>query len=161
MAGSNISMQPLPLALAVYMARSALRSSSSGVVVGPQPGGDADAGAGVHLAALDDDRGVEGVEDALGHLDHGAGVGRVLEEHRELVAAEPGGGVAGAQAAAQAVGHRAEELVAGAVAEAVVDELEVVEVDEGHRGDRRVGASDARRARARRGRGTAPGWTGR
>ena len=83
------------------------------------------------------------VEDPLGHLDHGLGVGSVLEEHGELVAAEPGRRVARAQAPAQAVGDGAEQLVAGAVAEAVVDELEVVEVDEGDRGDRRVGAADA------------------
>ena len=116
MAGSNSSMQPLPLALAVYMARSALRSSSSGRGGGPAAGGDADARPGVHLAAVDHDRLVQGVEDPLGDLDHGLGVGGVLEEHGELVAAEPGRRVAGAQAAAQPVGHRPQQLVAGAVA---------------------------------------------
>ena len=128
---------------------------------GPAAGGDADAGAGVDLPAVDHDRRVEGVEDALGHLDDGSGVGGVLEEDGELVAAEASGRVARAEAAPQAVGDGTEQLVAGAVAEAVVHELEVVEVDEGDGGDRRVGRGGCGRARARRGRGTAPGSTGR
>ena len=110
---------------------------------GPAARGDADAGAGVHLAARHHDRLVQRVEDPLGHLDHRLGVGSVLEEHRELVAAQPSRRVAGAKAAAQAIGHGHQELVTGTVAQAVVHQLEVVEVDEGHRGDRRVGASDA------------------
>ena len=53
--------------------------------------------------------------------------------HGELVAAEAGDHVAGAQHAAQALGDDLEQAVAGAVAERVVDDLEVVEVDEQHR----------------------------
>ena len=86
---------------------------------------------------------MQSIEDALGHLDDRLRVGRVLEEHGELVTTETGRCVTGSQAAAQAVGHRPQELVARSVPEAVVDELEVVEVDEGHRGDRRVAAADA------------------
>ena len=56
----------------------------------------------------------------------------LLEQDAELVAAEAGHGVAGADAAAEAGGHRRQEPVAGGVAEAVVDGLEVVEVDEQH-----------------------------
>ena len=52
---------------------------------------------------------------------------------RELVAAEAGDDVVGAQHAAQPLGHGDEQPVAGAVPERVVDELEVVEVDEQHR----------------------------
>ncbi len=135
-------MQPLPFALAVYIARSALRSRSSGLVAGSLAGGDADAGTGVHLPARHLDGRVEGVEDALGHLHHGSGIGGVLEQHGELVAAEAGGRVARTQAAPQAVGHGAEQLVARPVPEAVVDQLEVVEVDEGHGRDGGVGAAD-------------------
>ena len=51
------------------------------------------------------------------------------EQHRELVAAEAGEHVGLAQAAAQQLGDAAQELVAGAVAERVVDVLEVVEVE--------------------------------
>ena len=60
--------------------------------------------------------------------------GRVVQQHRELVAAEPGRGVAGPDAAADPVGHRGQQLVAGLVAEAVVDRLEPVQVDEEHAG---------------------------
>ena len=86
---------------------------------------------------------MQGVEDPLGHLDDGTGVGGVLEEDGELVAAEPRRRVARAQAPSQPIGDRAEQLVAGTVAEAVVHELEVVEVDEGDGRDRRVGPADA------------------
>ena len=61
------------------------------------------------------------------------GVVVVLDHHRELVAAEARDHVLGAQARAQARSDRHQQLVAGGVAEAVVDRLEVVEVDEQHR----------------------------
>ena len=61
------------------------------------------------------------------------GVAQLVHQHGELVAAEPGGGVARAQAAREPVAHDHEQRVAGGVAEAVVDGLEVVEVDEQHR----------------------------
>ena len=67
------------------------------------------------------------------------GVGRVgdardrFEEDRELVAALASGDVAGPDRAAQAMGDLDEEPVAGPVAERVVDDLEVVEVEEQHR----------------------------
>ena len=59
----------------------------------------------------------------------------VLGEHRELVAAEAGDGVARPQGLLDARGDSGEQLVAGRVPEAVVDELELVEVEEEH-GDR-------------------------
>ena len=65
-----------------------------------------------------------------------------VEQQRELVAAEARGGVALAQAAAQPVGHRAEQLVAGVVAVAVVDRLELVDVEQQH--------ADARAAAVKR-----------
>jgi hypothetical protein len=52
------------------------------------------------------------------------------DEHGELVAAEPGRHVAGLQAAPQPLGHHPQDLVAGGVAEAVVDGLEVVQVQQ-------------------------------
>ena len=54
-------------------------------------------------------------------------------EHDELVAAEPGDGVAVADGAAEAVRDLDEHRVAAVVAEAVVDVLEAVEVAEQHR----------------------------
>ena len=53
-----------------------------------------------------------------------------LAQDRELVAAEAGHGVLRAQRALDARGHLAEDLVAGGVAEAVVDALEAIDVEE-------------------------------
>ena len=53
-----------------------------------------------------------------------------LAEDGELVAAEASHGVLGTDCALDARGHLAEDLVAGTVAEAVVDPLEAVDVEE-------------------------------
>ena len=92
----------------------------------------ADAGGHVEVVAADLERRRERIEDAVGEL--GGRLGFLDEEH-ELVAAEAGQadqvGVAGA-GRLDPIGHRAQEVVAGGVAEAVVDGLERVEVDEEH-----------------------------
>jgi hypothetical protein len=54
----------------------------------------------------------------------------VLGQHGKLVAAQPRQGHAGAQLGQQAFAHGLEQLVAGVVAEAVVDALEVVQVQQ-------------------------------
>ncbi len=56
----------------------------------------------------------------------------VLHQYRELVAAQPDHQVALAHTVAHPGGHGHEQLVAGGMAEAVVDELEVVQVEEQH-----------------------------
>ena len=56
-----------------------------------------------------------------------------LAQHGELVSAEARQGVDGPKGGAQALGHTLEELVSALVAEAVVDELEAVEVEEHER----------------------------
>ncbi len=56
-------------------------------------------------------------------------LGRIDQQHDELVAAEPRHDVVGADGGDHPLGHGLEQRVAGAVAEAVVDVLEVVEVD--------------------------------
>ena len=56
----------------------------------------------------------------------------VADQDEELVAALAGDQVAGPRHRPEPLGHLAQELVAGGVAEAVVHELEVVEVDEEH-----------------------------
>ena len=61
------------------------------------------------------------------------GVGAILDQHDELVAAEPRHRVALAQVMAQAPRDVLQQAVAGLVAEAVVDVLEAVEVDEEER----------------------------
>jgi hypothetical protein len=53
-----------------------------------------------------------------------------VEQQGELVAAEPGSEVTVAQAGVEPIGDRDEQGVTGCVAEAVVDGLEVVDVDE-------------------------------
>ena len=65
----------------------------------------------------------------LGVLERGLG-----EDHAELVAAEPADDVGVAQARAQQGRDRAEQLVAGGVAVAVVDVGEVVDVERQQRG---------------------------
>jgi hypothetical protein len=54
----------------------------------------------------------------------------ILEEDRELVSAQTGGRVGGPQTFMQSLGHRHQQLITGCVAQAVVDRLEVVEVEE-------------------------------
>ena len=51
------------------------------------------------------------------------GVGGIFDEDRELVSAEAGGGIAGAQVAVQTVSRVHEQRVAGRVAEAVAPEI--------------------------------------
>ena len=85
------------------------------------------------LAPVEDERRLERAAQALGDLPRLVGAREILEQDGELVAAEPRGGVLGAQAGRQSLGGRAQQLVADRVAEAVVDRLEVVEIDEDHR----------------------------
>ena len=56
----------------------------------------------------------------------------VLAEHHELVAAEPGHGVARAHRLAEPAANLHQELVAGGVAPAVVEPLEAIDVEEEH-----------------------------
>ena len=94
---------------------------------------DGDARAHINRHALGPDRHRirEGIHDPARDRDRGGlGVTRLLDHHCELVAAQARRAVLGTQAALQAPGHRHQQLVAGGMPEAVVDRLEVVEVDE-------------------------------
>ena len=82
------------------------------------------------LDAVDREGLGEGGRDAVGDRHRLVLVGEAVDQDPELVAAEAGDDVAGAQVGAQPRRHRAQQLVAGVVAEAVVDQLEVVEVEE-------------------------------
>ena len=73
-----------------------------------------------------------------------------VEDDPELVAAEPGDGVAGAQARREPLPDRDQQPVADGVADALVDDLEAVEVEHDHgdraglvRADAREGMGDA------------------
>jgi hypothetical protein len=94
-------------------------------------GGDADAGPDGDLPADQGEGRAQGGDDPLGEEPGRVQVG-VLGQDRELVAAEPADGVVLAQAAPKPAGDLAQQPVAGAVAEAVVDHLEIVQVDEEH-----------------------------
>ena len=91
--------------------------------------------------------------------DHRGVVGLVelARDHDEVVLAEVGGEVAGAQRLADAPGGEAQHLVAGALAERLAQDLEAVEVDAEHRG---LAAERGRRRRpaARGGRGSRRRW---
>ena len=94
------TMRALPDRLAEYMAVSARASSSSAVT--PESAGASSTtptltpARDVLVAQVE--RALQGVGDPLGG---GERVGAVLQQHRELVAAEPGHGVAGPGGAAQ------------------------------------------------------------
>ena len=66
----------------------------------------------------------------------------LLEQERELVAAEPGHGVHRAQHLAEAVGEYGEQEVTGGMSHRIVDLLEAVDVEEQH-GERRPGPARA------------------
>src|SRR5581483_10304451 len=86
---------------------------------------DADARAHRELVPRGLDRPAERAADALGDL----GSVAVVDEQRELVAADPRDEIVLSDDVPQSLGGGAEELVARAVTEAVVDRLEVVEVE--------------------------------
>ena len=98
------------------------------VVVGD---GQADAGAHAVPAAVDDDRFGQRDLQPFGDRPTVAQVA-VLHQDRELVAAQPGRGVLRPQHVHQPLGDVDEHPVADPVADAVVDLLEVVEVEEQH-----------------------------
>ena len=75
----------------------------------------------------------EQLEDPLRGVRGRLALGDVLEQHGELVAAEARRDVGAADAVVEPARELDEHLVAGGVAERVVDGLEVVEVEEDHR----------------------------
>ena len=126
------TMRALPERLAAYMAVSARASSSSALT---RESAGASSTTPMLTPALTCWRPrsnglLQGVGDALRG---GERVGAVLQQHRELVAAEPGHRVPGAGGAAQPLGHPDQQLVTRRVPQGVVDDLEVVQVEEEQR----------------------------
>ena len=126
----------------MYIATSAFRRSSSAseraeLAVGEA---DADARARVDLLAVDLELTLERAEDPPRDVRRLLGVLDPVEQDGELVAAEARDGVGRAHRCLEPARDLLQDGVAGRVAEAVVDRLEVVEVDE-HDADRRA-ASD-------------------
>ena len=96
-----------------------------------RPGdGDADAGGDEMVGAAHRVGLREGARHPVGDRQRLVLVGEPVDEDAELVAAEAGDDVAGAQVGAQARRHRPQQVVAGVVADAVVDQLEVIKVEE-------------------------------
>ena len=87
-----------------------------------------DAGADVEAAAAGDHRLLDRLHQPLGDGPHL--LGGAVHEVGELVAAEPGHGVAGPHQAGQPLADHGQHQVAGAVPVPVVDHLEVVEVEQ-------------------------------
>ena len=121
-----------PWSLARYMAASASRMSASGSVACSARDGDADARGHHDLGVAQEERRPQGLEQALGHLHRTGLVLDLLAQDDELVAAEAAHRVVAPHRLAEPVRHLLEQAVAGGVAEAVVDHLELVEVDEQH-----------------------------
>ncbi len=94
--------------------------------------GDADAGGREQLALPERERLLEGRSHAVDDAQRVRLVLHLLAQHRELVAAEARDGVARTHSCPEPGPDGAQQGVAGAVAEAVVDDLEPVEVEEQH-----------------------------
>ena len=94
--------------------------------------GDADRAAHLERQPVDHERLAQGGLEDLGHRLGVLGAEHVGQQHAELVAAEAGDGVGGAQRGLQPLGDLLEEHVAVVMAERVVDLLEVVEVHDHH-----------------------------
>ena len=99
---------------------------------------DPDARVDARLVTVEYERGPHGVDEP-GRDQFRLLVRRSIQQNPELVAAETRGDVAESQARPYPLRHCDEQLVAGVVAERVVDRLEIVEVDEQHRGRKVVG----------------------
>ena len=133
----HVGLEDLVVALAVLLGhvhgRVGVAQQLLGVGLADHRGvaeGDPDAGRDRDVAVLERDRGLQGVHHALGDLDRLHLVLGLVQQDRELVAAEAGGRVDGPHRVLQAASDLPEHDVAGGVAEAVVDVLEVVDVHE-------------------------------
>ena len=94
--------------------------------------GDPDARADENLLALQRERLLEHLHDPVGDVRSLDALPAVLQQDRELVPTQPGGGVGSSERFLQPVADLQQEPVAGGVAEGVVDRLEVVDVHEQH-----------------------------
>jgi hypothetical protein len=101
-----------------------------GLAVAHVAEGDADARRRPQLGAVDAHRLVQRLQHTLPELQHGGLARWLFDQDRELVAAKPRDQVVRAHAVADALRRFLQQLVAGRVAERVVDVLEAVEVEE-------------------------------
>ena len=129
----------LPLALGLVHRQVGVAEQVLGLL---QPDRDPDAAGDEHLAALDLDHPLDRVEGEARHPGDLDRLTDVLDEDRELIAAEPGDGVRRSHHRGEPLPDDDQQLVPGGVPEAVVDRLEAVQVGEqhAHRVARRLGA---------------------
>ncbi len=92
--------------------------------------GDADAGGDAGPLAIEVERGPDAVQDPLGDLNHGRRLGQLGQHDREFVAAQAAQAVARPQNLPQALGDLDQQEIAGVMAEAVIDLLEAVQVEQ-------------------------------
>ena len=93
-------------------------------------GRDADADGGICGCAVVHGARPERSDQAIGDAPRDGHLRGIPEKHGELIAPDSGGKVAGPQRRLDSVADGRQELVAGGVAERVVDDLEVVEIEE-------------------------------
>ncbi|MNM90958.1 hypothetical protein D3C81_1032390 [compost metagenome] len=100
-------------------------------VLGEQ--GDADGGTQADFLMVEGERRLEIIKNALGQLGSFVGLLDIGLDQGELVAAQARQGAKPATVGTQAIGQGQQQLVAGLVAELLVDALEVVQADAQHR----------------------------
>ncbi len=94
--------------------------------------GHADAGAQAQAVTTEPERPQETAEHTFEAGVQCARVAGIVEHQREFVGAEARQRVAAAQAALQPLSHQHDDLVAGGVTEAVVDQPELIEIEHRH-----------------------------
>ena len=102
------------------------------VATGVAGAGDPDAGGDGHGLAAEHVRHPEVAHEPFRHGARAPQVGQIAGKDGELVATQPCDEVTLPDEPPDSIGDRDEELVSGGVTHAVVDDLEVVEVDEKH-----------------------------
>ena len=100
--------------------------------------GDADTGADRQLMAVDQATAVQAAQQFLAHCCGLLGnrlrfMAQRFEQHHELVTAETRQGIFSAQLTSQACGHFDQKGIANQMTEAIVDRLEVIQIDEQQR----------------------------
>ena len=120
------------LALGVVHGHVGVAQQLVDVVAGRGADGDADAAAHHDLFAPDRERRGQALDDPPGDTLRVGLAGQALDQESELVAPHPGSQIGRAQALLQAGGHRRQHAVADLMTDAVVDGLEVVQIDEEH-----------------------------
>jgi len=91
--------------------------------------GHADAGSGLKSAAENLERPLHLSQDATGNDIEVTELRNVLDEQREFVSTETGGGVLGAQRVAQPLGDSNQQRIAGCVSACVIQILESIEIE--------------------------------